>query len=272
MAYQVFGRALLARIYEGQGDHQSAADVLRQAERLGEECDYALVLALVAEFRARLWIAQGNTAAALRWARKQGLSPDGALDSGREIEQMAVARVLIAEGEPGNALRLLSWLLEAAEAAGRTGSVIRILALRSLAFDAQDDLEAALNALEQVLSLAELEGYVRTFVDEGQPMARLLRHALSRGVSPDYVARLLAVFEEESELKHPMVQSMIEPLTDRELQVLRLIVAGLSNPEIAEELFIALSTVKSHVNHIYGKLAVSNRVEAVTRAQDLDLL
>jgi len=272
VAYQVFGRALLARIHEAQGDRESAAGVLREAERLGKGCDYALVLALVAEFRTQLWLGQGNMAAASQWARKHGLRPGDALDSGREIEQMAVARVLIAQGRPSKAQRLLSWLLEAAEAAGRMGSVIKILALRSLAFDAQDDLGAALNALQEALLLAESEGYVRTFLDEGEPMARLLRHALRRGARPNYVARLLAAFGEEAKLSSPSTESLVEPLTDRELQVLRLIVAGLSNPEIAEELFIAVSTVKSHVNHIYGKLGVSSRVEAVTRTQDLGLL
>jgi LuxR family maltose regulon positive regulatory protein len=272
VAYQVFGRALLARIYEAQRDRHSARDVLREAERLGKGRHYALVWALVAEFRIRLWLAQGRIAEASQWARERRLSPGDALDSGREIEQMAVARVLIAQAQAGSALRLLSWLLEAAEAAGRMGSVIKIQVLRSLAFDAQDDRGAAGHALQKALYLAEPEGYLRTFLDEGERMAGLLRRALSQGIAPDYVARLLAALGEEAELTSPAIESLIEPLTERELEVLRLIVAGLSNPEIAEELFIAISTVKSHVNHIYGKLGVSNRVEAVTRTQALDLL
>jgi LuxR family maltose regulon positive regulatory protein len=152
------------------------------------------------------------------------------------------------------------------------GSVVKIQVLRSLAFDAQDDRAAAGDALQDALSLAEPEGYVRTFLDEGEPMAGLLRRALSEGIAPDYSAGLLAAFGEEAELTRPSMESLVEPLTERELEVLRLIVAGLSNPKIAEQLFIAVSTVKSHVNHIYGKLGVSNRVEAVTMAQDLDLL
>jgi len=272
VAYQVFGRVLLARMHAAQGDRQSARDVLREAQRLGKGRHYALVWALVTEFRIRLWLAQGRTTEASQWARERCLSPGDALDSGREIEQMAVARVLIAQGQAGSALYLLSWLLEAAEAAGRMGSAIKIQVLRSLAFDAQGNRAAAGDALQDALSLAEPEGYVRTFLDEGEPMAGLLRHALSEGIAPGYAARLLAAFREEAELTRPTMESLIEPLTDRELQVLRLMVAGLSNPEIAEELFIAVSTVKSHVNHIYGKLGVSNRVEAVTMAQDLDLL
>jgi LuxR family maltose regulon positive regulatory protein len=141
-----------------------------------------------------------------------------------------------------------------------------------LALQVQGNLDQALSTLERALSLAEPEGYVRTFVDEGQPMAKLLRHALSQGIAPNYVARLLAAFGEEIRLTSPAMESLVEPLSEREMEVLRLIVAGLSNPEIAEELVIAISTVKSHVNHIYGKLGVKSRTQAVARARELDLL
>jgi LuxR family maltose regulon positive regulatory protein len=141
-----------------------------------------------------------------------------------------------------------------------------------MAFQARDDLQRALSVLEQALSLAEPEGYVRTFLDEGEPMARLLRQALSQGIAPNYAARLLAAFDAEVDLTPAPMDPLIEPLTERELEVLRLIVAGLSNPDSAEELFIAVSTVKSHVNHIYGKLGVENRVQAVNRARSLELL
>jgi LuxR family maltose regulon positive regulatory protein len=130
----------------------------------------------------------------------------------------------------------------------------------------------ALSALERALALGEPEGYVRTFVDEGEPMAMLLRLALSQGMAPNYVARLLAAFGKEIEPTPPAMESLVEPLSERELQVLRLVVAGLSNPEIAQELVIAVSTVKSHVNHIYGKLGVESRTQAVVKAQELALL
>jgi LuxR family maltose regulon positive regulatory protein len=180
--------------------------------------------------------------------------------------------VLIAQGKPGEALRLLARLLEEAQAVGRMGSVIEVLALQALAFQAQDNLDQALSALERALSLAEPEGFVRTFVDEGKPMARLLRRALSQGIAPNYVARLLAAFGQEVELTSPAMESLVEPLSERELEVLRLVVAGLPNPEIAQELIIAVSTVKSHVNHIYGKLGVESRTQAVARARELGLL
>jgi LuxR family maltose regulon positive regulatory protein len=121
-------------------------------------------------------------------------------------------------------------------------------------------------------SLELIQKYVRTFVDEGAPMALLLRRALYEGIAPNYAARLMSAFGEAEELTPPATQSFVEPLSRRELEVLRLIVAGLSNPEIAEELVVAVSTVKSHVNHIYGKLGVKNRVQVADRARSLGLV
>jgi LuxR family maltose regulon positive regulatory protein len=118
------------------------------------------------------------------------------------------------------------------------------------------------------LSLAEPEGYIRSFVDEGEPMAHLLRRALARGITPGYASRLLAAFGESP----PAAQALVEPLTARELEVLRLVAGGLSNREIAQQLVVAVSTVKSHINHLYGKLEVKNRTQAVARAQELGLL
>jgi LuxR family maltose regulon positive regulatory protein len=199
----------------------------------------------------------------------------------REVEQLVVARVLVTlaaaqgpthGGEAHKAQALLARLLEGAEAGERTGSVIKILPLLALAFQAQGDVDRALSALSRALTLAEPEGFVRTFVDEGEPMAGLLRLALSCGISPNYAARLLAAFGQEVEPVSPGMETLVEPLTERELDVLRLIVAGLSNPEIANELVIAVSTVKTHINHIFGKLGVESRTRAVVKAQELRLL
>jgi LuxR family maltose regulon positive regulatory protein len=239
---------------------------------LSQQSDYALVAALATELRIRLGIAQDRLAMAARWAKEHRLPLSVEPDSAQEIEQMAVARVLLAQGSAGEALRLLAWLLEAAQAGERRGSTIKLLVLRALAFQAQGDGREALTALERALSLAEPEGYVRIFLDEGEPMARLLRQALSEQVASNYVARLLAAFGEEATAMFPAMDSLVEPLTDREMDVLRLIVAGLSNAEIAEELFIAVSTVKSHINHIYGKLGVENRVQAIEQARTLGLV
>jgi LuxR family maltose regulon positive regulatory protein len=272
VAYQVFGHACLAQVLEAQGDHDAAQRAVQTAARMGQGSDYALVMALVAEVQVRLWLVQGDLVSASRWARGCAERAADQRDAAHEIEQRAVARVLVARNEPGEAVRLLARLLEAAQGAGRNGDAIKLLALQALAHCAQGNPGRALSALEQALSLAEPEGYVRTFVDEGETMASLLRQALSRGIAPNYVARLLAAFGQEPELLSPAMGSLIEPLTERELDVLRLVVAGLSNSEIADQLIIATSTVKSHINRIYGKLEVENRAQAVIKTQDLALL
>jgi LuxR family maltose regulon positive regulatory protein len=272
VAYQVFGNALLARVCEAQGDRDSALEKIEQAERLGERSDYALVSALATELRVRLWLAQGDLRAAARWAQTRQLLPADELDVASEIEQMAVARTLVAQDRLDEALRLLASLLAAAQAAGRTAHVIKIQALQALAFQALEDGERASAALAHALSLAESEGYVRTFVDEGAPMARLLRDALAGGIAPGYVSQLVTAVREGLSAAAPAALALVEPLTERELDVLRLIAGGLSNREIAEQLVVAVSTVKSHINHLYGKLEVKNRTQAVARAQELGLL
>ena len=280
IAYQVFGRALLARICEAQGDRGSALEYIEQAERLGQGSDYALVTALATELRVRLWLAQGNLMAAARWAQKHRVQPADELDAAIEIELTAVARTLMAQDRPGDALSVLASLLEASQAAGRTADVIKVRALQALAFQAQEDEDRALSALEHALSLAEPEGHVRTFADEGAPMARLLRRALAtrsggteeHGIAPEYLNRLLAAIHQVPLATTPAAQALVEPLTEREMEILRLIAGGLSNREIAQELVVAVSTVKSHINHIYGKLEVRNRTQAVARARNLGLL
>ena len=157
------------------------------------------------------------------------------------------------------------------------GSEIEILVLQALAHQVQEDTSSALIPLERALTLAEPEGYVRVFVDEGMPMAHLLSAAAAQGIFPDYTGKLLAVFEteqQESEGKNyrPPAQPLIEPLSQRELEVLQLIAQGLSNREISERLFLALNTVKGHNRKIFGKLEVQRRTEAVARARELGLL
>jgi LuxR family maltose regulon positive regulatory protein len=291
-SYQLAGYVRLATVYQARGDVERALAVVGKAEQLAQQHDYAYMSGMIAKLRIQLWVAaQGHLAAASRWAEEHGWYPVGEPDLAREAEQIAVARVRIARAlshgldsasEIGVAQELLARLLAAAEKAGRIGKAIEILVLCALAFQIQGDGDGALCALERALILGEPGGYVRTFLDEGEPIARLLsqilvarpkeRQARSRGPSPNYVARLLAAFGEEAELAPPAMESLVEPLTGREMDVLRLVVGGLSNAEIAEELVIAVSTVKSHINHIYGKLGVENRTQAVIRAQELALL
>jgi LuxR family maltose regulon positive regulatory protein len=188
------------------------------------------------------------------------------------------ARVLIAQGRADGALEVLDPSLLAAEGLGRTGSVIRILILKALAFEARGDSLRAAKSLERALSLAQLGGYVRAFVDEGEAMARLLRRTVTNGATREYVQRLLAAFPAPeaaalSKGKTSKVQgALVEPLSDRELEVLRLVAAGRSNRDIAEELCLAIGTVKKHIYNIYGKLDAKRRTEAVTRARELGLI
>jgi LuxR family maltose regulon positive regulatory protein len=181
-------------------------------------------------------------------------------------------RILLALGQPAEALPVLARLLEGAEKAGRIRSLIEILALQARALRARGDADQALSTLARALALAEPEGYVRTFLDEGEALARLLHRALMRGIAPGYVSELLAASGESTQPGAPVAQALVEGLTERETEVLRLIAAGLSNREIAQELVVAMSTVKSHINHIYGKLDVKNRTQAIARARTLGLL
>ena len=279
-----------ARMKRTREDLDGALDLLDEAERLYYSVPFPDVRP-VAALKARVWLAQGRLDDALAWVRERGLSLDDELSYLREFEHITLARVRIAQVDSDPAERslhepqaLLERLLNAAEEGERTGSVIEILVLQALAHHAQGDIPAALVPLERALTLAEPEGYVRIFVDEGSPMAQLLQTAAAHGIVPDYVARLLSVWEagrqgedgpspsRVSPAPSPPAQPLSEPLSERELEVLRLIAQGLSNRDISERLFRALSTVKGHNRNIFGKLQVRSRTEAVARARELDLL
>jgi len=201
-----------------------------------------------------------------------------------EFEHITLARVLIAShqndplaGSVHEAIALLEQLLQAAEAGGRMGSVIEILVVQALAFQAQGNVSQALASMERALTLAEPEGYVRIFVDEGEPM-RLLIEKQSRGQDktfPGYVDKLLAAFAPPMAIPQPKandLQSMIiEPLSERELEVLRLLGTELSGPEIARKMIVSLNTLRTHTKNIFNKLGVNNRRAAVHRAEELEL-
>jgi LuxR family maltose regulon positive regulatory protein len=225
-----------------------------------------------------VWIAQGEWRRALGWSRERGLSVDDELSYLREFEHITLARLLLARHTAERAERhvheatgLLERLLRAAEKGERSGSVIEILVLQALASQARGDRPAALAALHRALGLAEPEGYVRTFVDEGPPLAMLLRAIGKQGTAPGYVRRLLAALDSTAG-SPPADQGIIEPLSERELEVLRLLGTDLDGPAIARELVVSLNTVRTHTNHIYAKLGVNNRRAAVRRAGELDLL
>jgi len=269
-------RVAMARIRQAEGDLGAALDLLDEAERLYVG-DFFPNVRPVPALRARVWIAQGRIGEALGWAREQGLSVDDDLSYLREFEHITLARVLLArsQGERAEhsvhgAARLLERLLLAAEEGGRTGHVIEILVLQALAHQIRGDILAAPACLERALTLAEPEGYVRVFTDEGPPMASLLKAAAKQGTTRNYVRRLLAAVSGTGQ-DSPARQALIEPLSERELDVLRMLGTELDGPAIARELMVSLSTVRTHTKHIYAKLAVTNRRAAVRRAAELDL-
>jgi LuxR family maltose regulon positive regulatory protein len=294
--------AAMARIREAQGDLDSALDLLDQAERLYDGA-FAPNVRPVATRKTRVWVAQGRLGEALGWAREQGLSVENDLSYLHEFDHITLARVLLArylsdhaDGSISEVMGLLERLLKAAQERGGKGSVIEILVLQAIAYHAQGDLPAALLPLQHALALAEPEGYARMFLDEGSSMMQLLaavrrlpeasaREIMPRQGLPNYTDKLLAAFEAEkrkSEDKpdlppalpegHRDGEPLIEPLSQRELKILQLIAQGLSNREISERLFLALSTIKGHNRNIFDKLQVQSRTEAVARARELGLL
>ena len=275
-------RVAMARAREAQGDLDGALDLLNEAERLYVG-DFFPNVRPVPALRARVWVAQGRWGEARSWVRERGLSATDDLSYLREFEHITLSRVLLArhteehsEGSMYEATRLLDRLLSMAEEGGRTGSVIEILVLQALAHQTQGDLPAALAPLTRAVTLAEPEGYVRVFVDEGPPMAALLRAAAreaqgeQKRIAPSYLRRLLAAVNNTAG-NAPASQGLIEPLSERELDVLRLLGTDLDGPDIARELIVSLSTVRTHTQHIYAKLGVNNRRAAVRQAEQLNL-
>lgn len=273
---------VMALVKEALGDLDGAFGLLDEAERQyvqSPEPDVRPAAAL----KARAWVAQGRLGEALGWVRARGLSAADDLSYVREFEHVTLARVRIAQSlleRDDRAMReafaLLERLLDAAEAGGRMGSVIEILVAQALAQEAWGDIPRALGPLQRALTLAEPEGYVRIFVDEGEPMRTLLRHAVAGGIGGAYSRRLLAAFVKPAlpvaTLASTAAADLAEPVTTREIEILRLIAAGMRNQEIADQLFISLPTVKRHIANAYGKLGVGHRTEAVARATELKLL
>jgi LuxR family maltose regulon positive regulatory protein len=281
----------LAYVRQAQGDMRGARQAIQKARQLAQEFDASeLDDIMIAAYQARLWIMQDNIKAAIDWAETQSRDKDSSLEQWekeagsaflplyRAFEYIALARVRIAQGHPDVALKMLEPLLQATEPGGWLLCVIEILILKAMALQKQGDTPQALAALERALSLAEPGGFMRMFIDGGQPMAQLLHEAAGRGISPEYTSRLLAAFpDSESRLtasaKPQKPESrMVEPLSERELEVLRLLTTHLSSTEIAEELIISANTVRSHIKHIYSKLNAHGRTDAIQRAKELHLL
>ncbi|HEX5512324.1 MAG TPA: LuxR C-terminal-related transcriptional regulator, partial [Actinomycetales bacterium] len=274
----------MARIREAQDDLAGAFDLLREAERV-YTTDFSPHVRPIPAVRARMLAAHGDVDAALDWARRSGVRVDDELSYLREYEHITLARVLLAQhattGDdriPRQAIDLLTRLLSAAEAGGRSGSVIEISVLEAVARHAVGDNSAALDALERAVELAEPEGYVHVFAGEGRAMAELLRRIPQ--AANDYGRQLVDACAARSRPAPPAGhhlsassgQRLVDPLSERELQVLRLLSTDLDGPELARHLVVSLNTLRTHTKNIYAKLGVNSRRAAVRRAAELDLL
>jgi LuxR family maltose regulon positive regulatory protein len=294
------GYISLAGVEQALGDQEAARGAIRQARQVVMGFDGMEIASIVTGvYQARLSLQQGNHSAVIRWAGERGLEERikaGELEEGSRtvpflyaaLEYLAYAEARIAQGQPDEALATLSGLLPMTETGGWTMFVIETLALEALAFQRLSDAPQAMCCLERALSLAEPEGFVRTFVDRGPPMAALLEQileaqqngcqALARGIAPDYVRRLLDAFGKGEKtrprepLPPPSPPALVEPLSKREVEVLRLLATDLTSPQMARELVVSVHTVRSHIKSIYAKLNAHSRYEALARATELNLL
>jgi LuxR family maltose regulon positive regulatory protein len=275
-------RVARARLCEADGDLAAAVALLEEAQRVYVG-DFSPNVRPVPAMRARLLVAQGRVAEAFDWARSCNLSADDELSYVREYEHVTLARILMARilmarhavgrPPPGPAYALLERLRSAAEEGGREGTLIELLVLQALAHHAEHgrrDVPGALAPLERALRLAEPEGQVRVFVGEGRPMAALLETLVREEGSWSYPRRLLAAYDGTTAT--PTNPALVEQLSARELDVLRLLASDLDGPSIARELVVSLNTVRTHTKNIYAKLGVNSRRAAVTRAGELRLV
>jgi LuxR family transcriptional regulator, maltose regulon positive regulatory protein len=280
-----FGLVTLARIRQALGETGAALEAIDEACRLLPATEVVSMWSPAEAERARLRLAQGRVSEAARWTEERGLSESDDVSYPRERDYLVLAQVFLARSEAARALGLLERLDALAESQGRTESLIEIRALRSLALQASGDHERALTLLVEALALARPEGYIRVFVDEGAPMAALVRSLINPrqrgriaempGAAREQAIAVVRGFRPRKggdEKSARAVTGLIEPLTDRELEVLRFVAAGRRNREIADQLVVTVETVKKHVSHIFDKLGAASRTEAVVRARDLGLV
>jgi LuxR family maltose regulon positive regulatory protein len=270
------GHLYLAMVLQAEGDIPGANQAIAEAGRVMRRHSLELTSRpWLGATRARLWLEQGRLDDARHWAETRGLGIEDAFDLWHEIEYSTLVRILLAEARVEEATCLLSRLQDAVEATGRQGDLIGVLVLRAMALDMQAETGSALAVLEQAVRLARQEGHVRTFLEAGRRIEPLLKIAITQWQEHDllpYARKLLTAFAAEG--SPPAVAQAPEPaiLSERELEVLRLMATGCSNKEIADELVIALGTAKRHTANIFDKLDVRNRTEAVAQARQLGLL
>jgi LuxR family maltose regulon positive regulatory protein len=268
----VTGSLSLARTFLAQGSVEQSLETLRQIEIIARTSDILWIKSQIAAFRVRWWLSQGELQTAARWARETDLPSRGNPGYRQADEYLAYARVLVAEGEPEKASDFLIWLREMMEQAGLWKYVLETRLLKALSWKAKGDTAQAALVVGQVLKMAEPEGYIRLFLDEGEPLGELLPEISFQDVPAKYLDRLRAGFRKENQSRLLETQALVDPLSDRELQVLQLLAAGKSNREIAGDLFISVGTVKRHVHNIYQKLGVGNRIQAAAMAEEIRLI
>lgn len=266
---------LLVRLRMGQAEWQQATEILNRIVSTSPP-DYHPVAVYSDALQVRLWIATGATDRAAAWARTVNPSIMEQPDDLQAQEYLTLCRVALAQGCPQDAYPLLETLRMQAVADGRLTRLIEVLILLALTLDTQEGRESEVNRqalayLGEALRLAKPERYVRRFVDEGEPMAYLLRQAAAQGIEPAYVTSLLRVFQAEMPTAND-TQPLPDPLTERELEVLRLVADGFSNQQISKQLVVSIATTKKHMSNILSKLSAKNRTEATRRAQDLGLI
>jgi len=271
------GYVFLARLEQAQGKPEQAKETMHLAQQLVSEDRLSTKRSIwVKSALARWWIAQGNLERASLLLQQTGIALDvipgeGELPSLQKPEVLTQLRLLLAQGDYDSALALSERLLRMAENSHRGGRVIELLVLQALVYQSEKELDRSLAILERAVSLAEQESYVRTFLDEGEPIVKLLYQVKSRRVGAGYASELLSAIGKATGAELPPTQLLIEPLTSRELEVLKMIEAGYSNQEIADGLVISLTTVKRHISNIYAKLGATSRTQAVARARELRL-
>lgn len=274
----MMGYITLVRVRQGQGDLQAAWEAIRAAE--GCQLWLWSTILSVGACKARLYLAQGKLEGAIAWAEDRGLSIEDELQYSTELDYLTFTRVFIACGRSSegsksyldDALQLLDRLYDFAKMGGRKARVMEVLMLQALAWKACGDLEHAIDSLDRALSIPRTGNYIRLFVDEGKPMVELLHYAASKRIHSQTVKRLLAACDPVAEKTATTVQSLIEPLSDREKEILQHLATGLTNQAIADKLYISLAAVKWHAGNIYGKMNVHNRTQAVAKARELGIL
>jgi len=265
-------RVALARVSWAQGKREEALDEIEQAVDFANQFGTLQIVRDACAHQARFWMKSNRIALAQRWADSCDLDPYVPSDFERQIEHLTYVRLLMHQGRFDLALTILKRIDQQAEASGRQGDRVEILLLTALAHKGNDNATEAFQALHDALALGSREGYLRTFVDEEENLATLLRHASARITHRDYAKTILAEVANSTVVTPLSHLDMPDALSAREVEVLRLVAAGLSNRDIGQQLFISEKTVKSHLSNIMGKLGVVNRTQAVDQSRQLGLI